>query len=157
MLKRVWIYLIILSTVSLLGASCGMKLKTRALLGGKQHIQVKIAGNANKDSPVAVDMLYVYNEKLLEQLITLTSKEWFEKKAQLIKDYPEGTGLDFWSWEWGPGQEIPVQKLPLRPDSIGGIIFASYHSPGPHRLSFDPAMDIKILLLEDEFLVQYVK
>lgn len=147
----------ILILTPVLGASCGMKLRARAFLGGKQHIHVKIAEKANRNSPIAVDMLYVYDEKLLEQLAALTAKDWFEKKAQIVKDHPEGTGLDFWGWEWVPGQEIPVQKLPLRSDTVGGIIFASYHSPGAHRLSFDPSMDIKILLQEDEFLVEYIK
>lgn len=156
-MKTVGIYLTIFVTISVLCISCNMKLKTRAFLGGKQHIHVKIAEKANRDSPVAVDMLYVYNDKLYEQLIGLTSKEWFKKKAQITKDYPENTGLDFWSWEWVPGQEIPTQKLPLRPDSIGGIIFVWYHSPGAHRLSFDPSTDIRILLLEDDFIVEHIK
>ncbi|MCP4113406.1 MAG: hypothetical protein GY749_49065 [Desulfobacteraceae bacterium] len=137
--------------------SCGMKIRTRAFLGGRLHIKVEISEKANQNSPTPLDLIVVYNEKLMERLLKITSKEWFEQREQIKRDYIEGTGLDYWGWEWIPGQRIPTQKLPLKPKAKGGLIFADYLAPGTHRFRVDPFKDITIRLLEKNFLVESKK
>jgi len=134
--------------------SCGIGVRTRAVLGKKIHVKVDISENANNNSPIALDVLLVYDEALLAELIKMPSKEWFEKREQIKRDYPEGTGLDYWGWEWVPGQKVPVQSLPLKPKAKGGIIFANYFCPGEHRFSIDPFKDFIIRLQEESFTVE---
>ncbi|MBF0225354.1 MAG: hypothetical protein HQK76_07855 [Desulfobacterales bacterium] len=138
-------------------SSCGLSIRLRSLFGGKLKVEVKINENVNLNSPVAVDMLIIKDEKLFEKLITMSSKEWFDKKAQIKKDFANGLGLDLWEWEWVPGQKIPMQKLPLRPKAKAGFIFADYFTEGVHRARFNPYIDIKLFLLEKDFLVEPLK
>jgi len=137
--------------------SCGIGIRTKAVLGKKVHVKVDISENANNNSPIALDVVLVYDEALLTELIKMPSKEWFEKREQIKRDYPEGTGLDYWGWEWVPGQKVPVQSLPLKPKAKGGIIFANYFSPGEHRFSIDPFKNIIIRLEEKSFTVEVLE
>ncbi len=137
--------------------SCGIGVRTRSLLGGRLHVTVNIAENANQNSPIALDLLFVYDEELLEKLLKMSAKEWFEKREQIRRDYPEGEGLDYWGWEWVPGQKIPVQEMPLKAESEAAMIFANYLSPGSHRARVDPFKDMRIRLSEKEFLVESLK
>ncbi|WP_207681679.1 hypothetical protein [Desulfonema magnum] len=134
--------------------SCGIGIRTRSLLGGKLHFTVNISEKANRNSPIALDLVFIYDEKLLEKLLEMPAKEWFEKREQIKRDNPEGISLDCWSWEWVPGQNIPVQELPLKAAAEGSLIFADYLTPGAHRNRVDPFKDITVRLLEEDFYVE---
>jgi type VI secretion system protein len=133
--------------------SCGFEIRTRSLMGGRLHVTVEIDEKANQDNPIALDLLFVYDEKLLERLLQMPAKEWFEKRDQIKRDYLEGDGLDYWGWEWVPNQKIPIQELPLKSGAEGALVFADYLSPGDHRIRVDPFKDISIHLKKEDFEV----
>ncbi len=128
--------------------------RARSMVGGKVEVQIVISPKANQNSPVAVDLLFVYDDKLMERLLGMPAVEWFEKRRQIRRDYVRGEGFDSWEWEWVPGQAIPVQKLPLKPTAIGAVVFGKSHSEGPHRYRIDPFKGIIVLLGEKAFLVR---
>jgi type VI secretion system protein len=137
--------------------SCGIGVRTKAVLGGKLHIKVGISENANMNSPIALDVLLVYDEALLKRLIKMPSREWFEKRTQITRDHIKGEGLDYWAWEFVPGQSVATQILPLKPKAKGGIIFANYFSAGEHRSRIDPFKDLVIHLQEKGFAVEVLE
>ena len=126
---------------------------TKAVTGGQIEVKVEIADNANRNSPIAVDLVVVYDEKLMEQLMGMTAGDWFAKRAQIRRDYLDGAGYDSWGWEWIPGQRVPVQRLPLKAAAIGGVVFAKFITPGAHRSRINPFDDVTIFLREDDFAV----
>jgi len=130
---------------------------TVAVIGGQVDVTVEIADNANQNSPIAVDLIVVYDEKLMEQLMGMTAGEWFAQRSQIRRDYLDGAGFDSWGWEWIPGQKVPVQKLPLKAAAIGGVIFAKFITPGAHRSRINPFNDVTILLREKDFAVNIAK
>ena len=56
-----------LSLLIFVGA-CGIATRTRALVKGDIKVSVNIAKETNQDSPVAVDLVLVFDEDLLKQL-----------------------------------------------------------------------------------------
>ena len=126
---------------------------TKAVTGGQIDVKVEIADNANRNSPIAVDLVVVYDEKLMDQLMGMTAGDWFAKRSQIRRDYLDGAGYDAWGWEWIPGQRVPVQRLPLKAAAIGGVVFAKYVTPGAHRSRINPFDDVTIFLREDDFAV----
>jgi len=126
---------------------------TKAVTGGQIEVVVEIADNANQNSPIAVDLVVVYDEKLMDQLMGMTAGDWFAKRGQIRRDYLEGAGFDSWGWEWIPGQRVPVQRLPLKAAAIGGVVFAKFTTPGAHRSRINPFDDVTIFLREDDFAV----
>jgi type VI secretion system protein len=137
--------------------SCGIGVRTKAVLGDKLNVKVDISQNANTNSPIALDVILVYDEALLKQLIKMPSREWFEKREQITRDHIKGDGLDYWAWEFVPGQNVETQILPLKPKAKGGIVFANYFTPGEHRFRIDPFKDFIIHLNEKLFTVELAK
>jgi len=129
------------------------------LLGcSKSIVQTKlitfdVKQNANNNSPIALDVVILSEEALVEQLIKISAKEWYQKREQFKRDYP-GI-LHTWEWEVVPGQVIPFFKMPENTKKAKGVlIFANYLSPGLHRARIDPYEGVIVRLLEYEFVVQ---
>lgn len=149
--------LLLLSSLFCLSAACGL------LFGQKVRVQMEVARTLNQNSPVAVDVVLIYDDKLFKDLQKVTAKEWFEKREQMIRDNPSGLLFGVWRWEVAPGQSVasktlyvPVKTLFIYPKArvLGGVVFADYASPGPHRASIAPGQDILIRLSEKDFAVE---
>lgn len=123
------------------------------MFGGKVNVDVSVSESANKNNPVAVDYVLVYNEDLLKELLKTPAKEWFEKKNQFKRDYPEDSGFSSFEWEWIPGQSIPPLSMPLVARAKGALVFALYFSKGDHRAHLDPHKSFKLMLREETFSV----
>lgn len=128
--------------------------RTRSFFGGQVLIDITVEPDANRNSPVAMDLLIVYDEALLSQLLKLTAKEWFTQRDQIKKDHLEDSGLETWEWEWVPGQLVPPLELPLKPDAEGAIVFVDYLSAGAHRFRVDPFEDQMIHFHEDHVTIE---
>ena len=85
--------------------------------------------------PVRADLLLIYDSELVELTTALPATAWFEKRAQIIAD---NIGkLDVFSWEWVPGQSVPVQAIPVSASIVATVLFADYDSPIEHRGSLN--------------------
>ena len=151
--KRCGRVLILILLPGLLQA-CGIGTRARAIVGDQMRVQVQVADTANQQSPVALDLVLVYDKQLFKELLQLSAADWFNKREQFRRDYPAGQGFDAWGWEWVPGQNVPLQKLPLKPKAKGGVIFVNYFSPGEHRARIQPNKSINVELGETDFAVQ---
>ncbi|MDH3601083.1 MAG: hypothetical protein OEU26_15800 [Candidatus Tectomicrobia bacterium] len=151
-LQRLLDVALVILLLGLLSA-CGIGTRTRALLGKKLRVQVQVSEAANQKSPVALDLLLVYDKKLLKELLQLSANEWFDRRRQFRRNYPNGKGFNAWEWEWSPGQNVAVQELPLMAKAKGGLVFARYFAPGEHRVQIEPTKSIRIDLLEEAFTV----
>jgi hypothetical protein len=134
-------------------ASCSLGVRSRSLTGGKLRVEVRAAETANQNQPVAMDVLLIYNKRLLQELLKMSASDWFDKRDQIKRDDPKGKALRVWSWEWVPGQHALVE-LPLQAKARTGIIFARYFSRGEHRARIDPHTSIIVELLDKDFGVR---
>lgn len=132
-------------------------LRTRSLVGSSVDVTVHIAEDANQNSPIAVELLVVYDDGLMARLLKMTATQWFAQRDQVRRDFKDGEGFDSWAWEWVPGQKIPVQKLPLKPAALGALVFADYTVPGTHRFRIDPFEDMVLELGGTGFTVETVE
>ncbi len=123
----------------------------------KLDVKVHVSPKANNNNPVAVDLVLVSDKKLLQELMKMSATEWFEKRRQVELDYPKETELDAGRWEWVPGQEVKLDKVRVKFEVAGGIIFAKYFNAGTHRAPIDPRKGVLITLGEDNLCVQSLK
>ncbi len=130
---------------------------------GTLNMKVNIAEKANQNSPIAVDLLVVYDEDVFQELIGLTAKEWFAKRAQILKDLSSNDppALELRQWEWIPAQQVSPQMIPLRKlilsQSPGALIFADYQSPGDHRAFTQACASVTVDFQEEDFAVRPAK
>ena len=123
----------------------------------KLDVKVHVSPKANNNNPVAVDLVLVSDKKLLQELMKMSASEWFEKRHQVQLDYPKETGLTAGSWEWVPGQQVKLDRLTVKFEVVGGVIFANYFNAGAHRAPIDPRKGILVTLGEDNLCVQSLK
>ncbi|TVT83505.1 type VI secretion protein [Pseudomonas sp. H3(2019)] len=99
-------------------------------------LTLDVAAHANDDTPIAVDFVAVNDPDLLKQLSALTARQWFSEREQFQRDYRQL--MTVWGMELVPGQFIDQQPFPLGGKRAAGLlIFASYNTPGAHRLRLD--------------------
>ncbi len=130
--------------------SCGIGVRTRALLGGTLNVRILVAENANRNSPVAMDLVLVYDNRLAGRLLGMSARQWFDQREQIYRDYLRGESFDDWEWEWVPGQEVPVQKLPLKARAKAAFLFINYSTPGVHRFRIDPFKNVTVDLRQND-------
>ena len=117
-------------------------------------VKVHVSPTANNNNPVAVDLVLVSDKKLLQELMKMSAREWFEKRQQVELDHPKETALAIARWEWVPGQQVQVDRVPVKLEIVGGVVFANYFNAGAHRASIDPRKGIRITLDDESFCVQ---
>lgn len=103
-------------------------------------LTLDVAPRANDNTPIAVDFIAVNDPDLLKQLSGITARQWFAEREQFQRDYRQL--LSVWGLELVPGQFIDRQPFPLEGKRAAGLlVFASYNTPGAHRLRLDDQSD----------------
>jgi type VI secretion system protein len=133
-------------------SACGAVVFTRSVFGETLDMDVKVAEVANDEYPLAMEVVYVYDEELLKTLLQMSAKQWFEKRDQLKNDFPDDTGFESWQWEFTPGQE-ELLHLPVRGGTVGGMIFVNYFNEGQHRVRIHLFRDVRVRLEYSDFKV----
>ncbi|PWT90875.1 MAG: hypothetical protein C5B56_04715 [Proteobacteria bacterium] len=96
-------------------------------------LRTEVVSAANQNQPVAVDVLLVRDKDLIKKLMAMPASDWFEKRAQIMRDYPDPKELVVFHREWVPGQVVPCSSLALKPMPRATILFAHYFGKGDHR------------------------
>ncbi|WP_440974602.1 type VI secretion protein [Pseudomonas koreensis] len=103
---------------------------------GLDSLTLDVAPKANDDTPIAVDFIAVNDPDLLKQLSGISASQWFAEREQYQRDYRQL--MSVWGVELVPGQFIDRQPFPLGGKKAAGLlVFASYNTPGAHRLRLD--------------------
>jgi type VI secretion system protein len=91
---------------------------------------------ANNDSPIAVDVVFVTDKTLLARIAELPASKWFAVRGDLKGTFPDA--IRYQSWELVPGQRVVVPGDTLRGPRVAGVfVFADYPGPGAHRVRVD--------------------
>ncbi|HYN20112.1 MAG TPA: hypothetical protein VE078_04070 [Thermoanaerobaculia bacterium] len=146
---------LILLPVLLLAAACGMPNRVRSMFGGQLPIQVTISPDANENSPLAVELIVVYEDKIVDKLLEKKAREWFSGREQFLRDYADD--VDSWKWEWIPGQEIQPLELSYGMGAKRVVLFADYVTPGEHRAAIDPQKPFRLVLGQSEIALEEVR
>src|SRR5690349_11267604 len=93
-------------------------------------LEVAITQKANKNSPVPLTLVSVQDPKLLEKVVQLSAKQWYDQREQMRRDFPSGTAFTEWDWEFVPGQAPPPMVVEVDGRAVGAVLFANYRSPG---------------------------
>jgi type VI secretion system protein len=121
----------------------------------KLVMKVIVASDVNGGNPVAVDLVLVTDETLLEELGKISASEWFKKRNQYRGAYLRE--IEVTSWEWVPAQAPKLEPITVKPGIVGGIIFADYSAPGQHRAVIDPLKSFVVSLGAESFTVRLEK
>ncbi|MBC8145931.1 MAG: hypothetical protein H7X80_10125 [bacterium] len=122
------------------------------MFGETFDVTAYVATVANDERPLAVDIIYAYDEDMMKELMKLSARDWFERKEQILSDNPGDDMLEVFSYEWTPGTTRTV-NLPLRGGTEGGVMFVNYYYDGAFRHRLDLFTDVEIAFEHHEFAV----
>lgn len=117
-----------------------------------ERIQLTAAPDANLDSPVAVDLVFVLEGDALQGVSNLASGQWFKDKSQLTLAYP--TSLRAHSFELVPHRSVTYDVEDEDEDAVAAFIFANYSSPGTHRARVDRLENVVVRLGRNSFTIE---
>lgn len=121
----------------------------------KFSIQVNVSDTANQNSPLPVDFVLVKDKKLLPEVAKMAAKDWFERRVQIQRDFPNKVQVV--SWEWVPGQHVGAISIAVDPETKGAFLFANYLNGGEHRGYVDVHAPVAATFGPEEFSVQQLK
>lgn len=125
----------------------------RSLFGGEMSAEIQIDPHVNEDSPVSVELIVVFDAKLLDELLALDARTWFADREKVRRDHPEERDFVTKLWELVPGQAPVSASISFGAGARGAIVFANYASAGAHRQRLDPHQDVLIHLEANDFSV----
>ncbi|WP_085316766.1 hypothetical protein [Derxia lacustris] len=103
--------------------------------------------DANDNTAVALDIVFVRDAATLERLLALPAARWFASRAELLRSYPAGLAVR--SYELAPGQSRRLTDKELdAPRVVAVLLFADYRAPGEHRLRLPPVRNGGLVSLE---------
>jgi type VI secretion system protein len=137
---------------SMLG--CSVASSTRSMFGGRLPFKVTVAPDANLNSALAVDMVVVYDAKVVDQLLKLKASDWFAQKQQFVKDHPRQIAVPIQGWEWVPSQDVGKKTVTYESGAKKIVLFADYLTEGEHRMVLDPQREFDLTLGALDFTVE---
>lgn len=97
------------------------------------EVTLSAVPGANRNSPVAVDVVMVLDEAMLARLSELGAAKWFGARADLQKTFPQS--LSYRSWELVPGQTLRVPGSSFGSPRVAAVlVYANYATPGANRV-----------------------
>ena len=118
-----------------------------------RSFEVVAAPDANRESPVPVDLVLLRSEPLVALVAGLTARQWFVQRPQLLRDHPED--LVYRGWEFVPGQVAIFDDFPFESrNGVALFVFADYLSEGAHRVRVDPLKKFRLRLEAGGFVVE---
>ena len=133
-------------------SGCSVAGKVRSAFGGDLPIKVTVVPGANEDTPIALDLLLVYDPKVLDDLLKMPATAWFAKKQQFLKDHERDVAVT--GWEWAPGQVVAPLSIAYKPGVRKVVLFADYVTEGDHRAVVPPQQPFHLVLGERDFSVE---
>ncbi|WP_286373931.1 hypothetical protein [Variovorax saccharolyticus] len=117
------------------------------------EVSVFVTTDVNGGYPVALDLVFVRNQKLFDQLSNMRAAEWFANRDDLRRQQPGAISVR--SWEVVPGQQ--ARNLPVGDDSrgsIGTLVFVDYTAgEGSYRASIKDRSSVRLILKKNDFEV----
>jgi type VI secretion system protein len=136
-------------TSKLVKSSASTVVNTITLKPGPMDLNVGIDAGANKNTPVAVDVVLIKDKGFWKSAPSMTAKDWFAQKSDLQRRYR--SKLQVASWEWVPDQPIAPITVNVPRWLQGAMVFANYATPGTHSAPLPLGGKIKIALQQEDF------
>lgn len=159
-LERLMLAMACCLTLSACGIYNGTKATLTEMLGEPPVKAISLLAEppANGGYPIAVDVVFVYDEVAWEVLPELRAGEWFATRVDQKSRY--ANQIDILSWELVPGQAVKDVALPPRlRAALGAVVYADYvefDDSGAHRAVIQKRSRVQVYLQEQGFEVRDV-
>lgn len=111
-----------------------------------KSVTIAADADANLNSPVALDLVFVRDPALVDTLNATPAAKWFATRQDLQRAFPDGLAVV--SVEVVPGQSLRLSDAAqIRQPALAILAFGAYPPPGEHRQRLMPTTDSYLLQL----------
>jgi type VI secretion system protein len=97
-----------------------------------KSVTITAADDANNNSAVAIDLVFVRDQALLDTLATTPAAKWFSTRNDILRSFPDNIAV--MSYELVPRQSVRIPEALFEKQKAWGVLaFAGYPPPGDHR------------------------
>ena len=129
-------------------------LPSEKIIPRSMKVTIQALDDANENTPVAVDVVYTLSQELAQKLSTMSAKEYFKMRDQLIRDYINLVMIH--GWEIPPGHTVKEEMNALHPQTQAAFLFADYDVPGVHRSKLPVFENLYVHLKRADFKIMTV-
>ncbi|WGL60337.1 hypothetical protein QEJ31_01805 [Pigmentibacter sp. JX0631] len=119
----------------------------------KMHLEANIDLNANNNSAIPIDIIFIYEEKILDEFKKMPASTWFLKKDQYTNDYAVNNLIQVVSYEIVPGQHFAVSDFKPDKTPLITILYANYLNTNDNRIILSDYSNIRLKMKESSFLL----
>ncbi|WP_158998519.1 hypothetical protein [Pigmentibacter ruber] len=119
----------------------------------KMNLEAYIDINANSYSAIPVDVIFIYDDKVIDEFKKMSAANWFLKKEQFINDYAVNNLIQVLSYEIVPGQHFAVSDFKPMKTPLITILYANYLNSNENRIILSDYSSIRLKLKESSFLL----
>jgi type VI secretion system protein len=137
-LLRTWLVCLMIGLLAGCGAMSAVSSMVSSVLEPKpaapdwKSLVITANNDANQNSPIAVDVVYIKDKAMVTALLATSSSKWFATRSDLRRSF--GESVDVSSFELMPSQSIRIDAKALSSNlALAAIVFADYPTPGEHR------------------------
>ena len=118
------------------------------------EVTVESLSGANRNNPVAFDLVFIYDKDLSMMLAGLTGPEWFAQKTDLMFRFRDG--IDVVGAEIVPRSKVRGVSLPDdSTDAVQILLFANYVTPdGQIAADVTGFYELRIRLEGERYVLQ---
>jgi type VI secretion system protein len=137
----------LLLTLSLAGCAVPSFLSFKGDKVKWKQVTLAAKDDANHNSPVAVDVVFVTSETMRARLAELPASKWFAGREDLSSTFPKE--IRYRGWEVVPGQRLEIAGDEFEgPRVAAAFVFANYPEPGSHRVRIDQFSGTLVIQLD---------
>jgi len=120
--------------------------------GGVSRVTLVTEPDTNMDRAIAIDLVFITQDLPAQEIGKLSARDYFSRRPQLIRDYPDAVNIR--SWELAPGQL--VEKADANPpcNLVRTYLFANYAADGDHRAVLGNASAVLVTLGADDLALK---
>ena len=169
-MKKFWVFAIFLlsfTPVKIYAGSAGILSSVSGAFGdffaskggvNIEQIMLVTDEKMNHGGALTAHLVIVYEKELIGELKQMSSRQYFQMKDQLIKDYPDK--LKVFEWELAAKKRIiPWTDVNYPIDHmvpVAAFIYANYNSVGEHRAKIPPSYEkVKVTFESNDFKIDY--
>lgn len=119
---------------------------------GVKKVTLVTGPDTNGDRAIAVDLVFVTQDLAAEVIGKLNARDYFSRRAQLMRDFPQTVQVR--SWELAPGQLVEMADANPPCNLVQTYLFADFVSPGDHRAMLINTSAVQVTLDADDMMVK---
>jgi hypothetical protein len=115
------------------------------ILGRICSVQISLQKDANENSAILAELVFIYEKNLSMQIATMRNQDWFKTNSPILKNLRASPNLYIYRFELTPDNQYLAYFVRVNPKAQSAFLFIrSNDNLESHPLSLNPYKNLKL-------------